>query len=117
MRVANDELAEYSGLLGELTLAELLMNTTELEEEFDSWSGLLGKVADSTQSVTKWMTDIVAHYPDLINYMSNTPTLIQKIVDKLMDLNNQTMRQQYEEYGESQSFWEKTVRPGAEAWL
>lgn len=48
MRVANDELAEYSGLLGELTLAELLMNTTELEEEFDSWSGLLGKVADST---------------------------------------------------------------------
>ena len=88
MRVANGELEQYSGLLGELTLAELLMDTTELEEEFDNWSGLLGKVADSTQSVTKWMTDIVAHYPDLINYMSDTPTLIQKIIDKLMDLNN-----------------------------
>ena len=88
MRVANDELGQYTELLGELTLAELLMSTGELEEEFDNWSGLLGKVADSTQSVTKWMTDIVEHYPDLINYMSNTPVLIQKIVDKLMDLNN-----------------------------
>lgn len=117
MRVARKELGDYSELVGELTLAELMMTTTELEEEFDSLYGVLGKVSDGTQSVTKWMTDIVAHYPDLINYMSSTPALITAIVNKLYDLNNQTMRQQYEEYGESTPFWEKTMRPGAEGWL
>ncbi|MBO7732411.1 MAG: phage tail tape measure protein [Methanobrevibacter sp.] len=112
MRVGQDELKNYTDLLGTLTLADLMKTTGELEQDFDSLSGVLGSVADSTQSVVKWMTQITQQYPELISYMSDTPKLISELVRKMKDLNNQTMRAQFEEYGESGKFWDQTILPG-----
>lgn len=88
-------LENYRDALGTLTYADLMADTGELEKKFNDLGGILNTVADSTQSVSEWMTTITTKYPDLIQYMSDTPTLMEKLVEKMSDINNQVMRQQF----------------------
>lgn len=105
-------LENYRDALGTLTYADLMADTGELEKKFNDLGGILNTVADSTQSVSEWMTTITTKYPDLMQYMSDTPTLMEKLVEKMSDINNQVMRQQFQEYMNSRDFWKSTIRGG-----
>ena len=105
-------LENYRDALGTLTYADLMADTGELEKKFNDLGGILNTVADSTQSVSEWMTTITTKYPDLIQYMSDTPTLMEKLIEKMSGINNQVMRQQFQEYMNSRDFWKSTIRGG-----
>jgi len=105
-------LNDYRETLGTLNYADLTADTGELEKKFNDLGSTLNTVADSTQSVSEWMTTITTKYPDLIQYMSDVPTLMEKLIEKMSDINNQVMRQQFQEYMNSGDFWKDTIRQG-----
>lgn len=81
-------LEDYRDALGTLTYADLMAGTGELEKKFNDLGSILNTVADSTQSVSEWMTTITTKYPDLIQYMSDVPALMEKLIEKMSDINN-----------------------------
>lgn len=81
-------LEAYRETLGTLNYADLTADTGELEKKFNDLGSILNTVADSTQSVSEWMTTITTKYPDLIQYMSDVPVLMEKLIDKMSDINN-----------------------------
>lgn len=76
----------YTAQYGTLTYSELMKSTEELIEEQNGYNGLLQDITDSTKSATEWMNKITEQYPELIRYMSDTPTLLSKIMEKMHDM-------------------------------
>lgn len=105
-------LPQFIDKLGELTLADLLKSTQELIDSTSAFSSLLNTMASSTESISGWMNKIVQQYPDLIAYMSDTPRVMQEIMTQLRQLNNQELKEQWNQYAASGDHYDKVFKPG-----
>lgn len=106
-----DGLASEAESLGNLTLADLLKTTTELSETVDSYNDLMVSISDSTTSTSEWMSTIIKQFPELIQYMSDTPALMTAIVEKVQELSKHYTEMQWEELAASKSFFEDKIAP------
>lgn len=90
-----DQLEAVESKYGSLTLADTYLSTTELANEISKYTGLLDSITTGAGNVSAWMNEIINQFPDLIAYMSDVPTLFEKIGTKIRNLSNQYINAQY----------------------
>ena len=112
-----ENLPQFITKVGELTLGDLLKSTQELIDATSGFSSMLNTMASSTESISGWMNKIVAQYPDLIAYMSDTPRVMEAMMEKLRQFNNQELKEQWEQYAASEEYYEKVFAPNIRAYI
>jgi len=105
--VSVDELASMESSQGMLKLSEILQSTTEDVTSIEEYGSLMSEIADSTKSATKWMSELVSKYPELIAYMSDTPRLMEQIMKKIGGLIEAGFNSQFSELMNSSAFYEE----------
>lgn len=103
--VTTEELGGLEGRYGMLRLSELLNSTAENITSLNEYHSLLSSIADRSKSTSEWMSQIIAKYPDLLAYMSDTPTLIEKIMQKMRGLASAQFMMQWTEIARDATFY------------
>ena len=105
-----DDLGEYTKRLGSLKLSELMQSSSELADTITSYEDLLSDIASGTEEQSAWMGKIITQFPELISYMSDTPALMDKIMEKMFQLNEQALYSQWTEYMASTDFYKDVYK-------
>ena len=107
--VSVDYLVKHSDdiqqIFGTLTLSDLTLSTQELLDKQQSYSDLLGQIGDKTGSTSAWMSTIISQFPELIGYMSDSSTLITKIILKTKQLGLAQYTSQWEEIARNKDIY------------
>lgn len=103
--VSVDKLGDKVESFGMLKLSELLQGPAELTETFGKYGDLLSSIADGSSSVSAWMDNIIKQFPDLIQYMGDTPKLMEAIIKKGKELSDWYINTQYESFAESPEYY------------
>lgn len=103
--VTVDELEKVKNKYGELTYSETLMSQSELQERIGSFIDLTGEIISGTGATSEWMQTIIGEFPELIAYMSDTPTLLGKITEKLQELSEAAIQAEYSDVMDSESYF------------
>ena len=112
--VTYDQLPSMEDSFGMLKLSELLQSTTQNVESIETYGNLLTEISDSSKSATKWMGEIVSQYPELIGYMSNTPKLMEKIMQKIKGLMQAQFESQWSELAKDSVFYTTLTKKSEE---
>ncbi len=103
--VTVDELERVKDKYGDLTYSETLMTSTELQSRVGDFMDLVGDIVSGAGKASEWMNTIVSEFPELIAYMSDTPTLLGKITEKLRELSEVAIQAQYNDVIDSETYF------------
>lgn len=112
--VSVEELDELAKSQGMLKLSEALQSTQDSLQSVEDYGSLMSSITDATKSATQWMSEIVSKYPELIAYMSDTPVLIDKIMNKIGQLIESQFNSQFSELIQQDSFYDILKTQGRE---
>ncbi len=105
LNVNSSDLAELEGKYGALTLSEILMSTSELQERVGGFTDLLSEIGEGAGDVSAWMGTLIQQFPELIAYMGDTSTLFSKMGEKLAQLSETYLQSQYADVTDSDQFY------------
>lgn len=117
LHITVKELDQMAGIIPDLKLADLLKNTSELEESVNNYEGLFSSLRSGTEETSKWMTQITNEFPELVAYMDDVPTLMTKIISRIRQLNEVVIAQQYNEIEDSDTVFKERFLPDIQAYI
>lgn len=109
--VTIDELQQKATRFGELTLGEVNKTTSEQMELSKSYSEVMDSMLNSETSWLEITQKIIKEFPSLIGYMNDTPTLMNKIIERLGQLNELMLDSVWNDLKTESQYYQDVYKP------
>lgn len=96
---------------GELTLGEINKTTSEQIELSKSYTDVMELMMNSETSWLEVTQKIITEFPTLIEYMDDTPTLMEKIVQRLGQINELMLDSVWNDYKNENKYYTDVYKP------
>lgn len=110
LNTTEETLKDLERLYGVLTLSEITSSSKEKIDQVEKYSSLVDSIGQGAGKTSEWMNTIITQFPELIQYMGQTPNLFDEIVKKIKALAAVQVQTQFDEVLTSDKYYTDTEK-------